>query len=146
MAAQAATAKVGGMLGEDEHPFAKDLERMGEEAAETERRCTDATGEFDGKKTVILDQARETKHEASEMMKTYLEGETDALDGFEFLTMAEAGEVGHWAILKKLNERAADDRIEELVAWALPIQERHYDTVVNASLALAGDEDPNEAA
>jgi len=146
MAARAATAKVGGMLGEDEHSFGKDLERMGEEAAETERRCTDAAGEFDGKKTVILDQARETKHEASEMMKTYLEGETDALDGFEFLTMAEAGEVGHWAILKKLNERAADDRIEELVAWALPIQERHYDTVVNASLALAGDEDPNEAA
>jgi phosphate uptake regulator len=86
MAAQAATAKVGGMLGEDEHAFGKDLERMGEEAAETERRCTDAAGEFDGKKTAILDQARETKHEASEMMKTSLEGETDAPDGFEFLT------------------------------------------------------------
>jgi hypothetical protein len=48
--------------------------------------------------------------------------------------------------LKKLNERADDGRIEELVAWALPLQERHYDTVVNASLELAGDEDPNEAA
>jgi hypothetical protein len=146
MAAQVATTKVEGMLDDDEQAFAKDLERMGEEAAETERRCTDAAGEFDGKKTAILEQARETKHEATEMMKTYLEGETDALDGFEFLTMAEAGEVGHWAILKKLNERADDDTIEELVAWALPVQQRHYDTVVSAALELAGDEDPNEAA
>ena len=28
------------------------------------------------------------------------------LDGFEFLTMAEAGEVGHWGVLKTLNELA----------------------------------------
>lgn len=146
MAAQTATAKVGGMLGDDEHGLADDLERMREEAAETEHRCTDAAGGFDGKKTAILEEARETKHEASEMMKTYLAGESDALDGFEFLTMAEAGEVGHWSILKKLNERASDATIEELVAWALPIQQRHYDTVVKASIELAGDEDPNEAA
>jgi hypothetical protein len=146
MAAQAATVKVGGMLGDDEHGLGGDLDRMREEAAETERRCTVLAGEFDGKKTAILEQARETKHEASEMMKTYLAGEADALDGFEFLTMAEAGEVGHWSIVKKLNERAADGRIEELVAWALPIQRRHYDTVVSASLELAADEDPHAAA
>jgi hypothetical protein len=29
-----------------------------------------------------------------------------APDGFEFLTMAEAGEVGHWSVLKKLNRTA----------------------------------------
>ena len=29
------------------------------------------------------------------MMSTYLDEDSDALDGFEFLTMAEAGEVGH---------------------------------------------------
>ena len=34
------------------------------------------------------------------MMKTYLDNDSEALDGFEFLTMAEAGEVGHWSILK----------------------------------------------
>jgi hypothetical protein len=27
-------------------------------------------------------------------------------DGFEFLTIAEAGEVGPWRIVKKLNERS----------------------------------------
>ena len=47
------------------------------------------------------------------MMTTYLGDDADGLDGFEFLTMAEAGEVGHWAVLGKLNEsgrRGADRR------------------------------------
>ena len=35
------------------------------------------------------------------MMSTYLDPDADALDGFEFLTMAEAAEVGHWAVLKR---------------------------------------------
>jgi hypothetical protein len=33
------------------------------------------------------------------------------LDGFEFLTMAEAGEVGHWEILGTLNERARNSNV-----------------------------------
>ena len=57
--------------------------------------------ERDGKKTAILEKARETKSEAVEMMRTYLGNDSDDLDGFEFLTMAEAGEVGHWEILGK---------------------------------------------
>ncbi len=44
-----------------------------------------------------------------EMMRTYLGEDSDELDGFEFLIMAEAGEVGHWAILGKLNEKAGED-------------------------------------
>jgi hypothetical protein len=59
--------------------------------------------------------------------------------------MAEAGEVGHWSIVKKFNERARDRAVGEVVAWALPIQERHYQTEVNASLTLAADEDPEAA-
>jgi len=146
MAAQVATSKVAGMLADDGHPLAAKLERMREEAAATEERCITVAGEFEGKKTAILDQARETKGEAATMMTTYLEGEDDALDGFEFLTMAEAGEVGHWSIVGKINERAGNDHIAELVAWALPIQQRHYETVLNGSLELAGDEDPHEPA
>ena len=63
----------------------------------------------EGKKTAILDKARETKQEAEEMMRTYLE-DADGLDGFEFLTMAEAAEVGHWSVLGKLNEQANRER------------------------------------
>ena len=48
------------------------LERMRKEAAETEERCTEVAGEFEGKKTAILEKAREVKQEATEMMRTYL--------------------------------------------------------------------------
>jgi hypothetical protein len=77
------------------------------------------------------------------MMRTYLGEDSDELDGFEFLIMAEAGEVGHWAILGKLNESAGEDGVRELVEWALPIQERHLSTVRDGSLELAADEDPD---
>jgi hypothetical protein len=144
MAAQGATDKVKSMLDEDERSLAELLDRMNREAAETEERCTELAGDLDGKKTAILDSAREVKGEATEMMETYLEGDDEALDGFEFLTMAEAGEVGHWRIVGKLNEKAGDDRVRELVDWALPIQERHLSQVLDASLELAGAEDPEE--
>lgn len=145
MAAQGATQKVRGML-EDGDPQSLGglLDRMHEEAGETEERCTALAGQFDGKKTAILDQARETKQSATEMMDTYLEGEDDALDGFEFLTMAEAGEVGHWSIVGKFNEQAGLQNVRELVDWALPIQQRHLKDVLEASLELAGEEDPYE--
>ena len=45
------------------------------------------------------------------MMSTYLGDDADGLDGFEFLTMAEAGEVGHWAVLRTLNESAGEAEI-----------------------------------
>src|SRR4051795_12580510 len=118
-AAQEATQKVEGLV--DDEELAGELTRMRGEAEETERRCGELADERDGKKTAILDKARETKTEAEEMMSTYLGDDADGLDGFEFLTMAEAGEVGHWAVLGKLNETAGEDRLEELVSWALPI-------------------------
>lgn len=145
-AAKGATEKVKGMLDDDESDLASRLERMHEEAAETERRCTEVADSFNGKKTAILEEAREVKGEATEMMQTYLADEDEALDGFEFLTMAEAGEVGHWSIVRKLNERAGNDAVRELVEWALPIQERHLQGVLEGSLVLAGREDPNATA
>ena len=119
-------------------------ERMRDEAMETEERGTEVADAFEGKKTAILDEAREVKQKAQQMMKTYLDQASDALDGFEFLTMAEAGEVGHWEILGTLNERARNSEVSSLVDWALPIQKRHLETVRKASLELAAEEDPNE--
>ena len=142
MAAQGATEKVSGLVEDD--VLKQTLDRMNAEAKETEERCTQLAEELDGKKTAVLDKARETKQEATEMMRTYLGSDAEGLDGFEFLTMAEAGEVGHWAILGKLNEKAGEQRITELVEWALPIQERHLAEVREGSLQLAADEDPYE--
>jgi hypothetical protein len=142
-AAQETTKKVESLLDGDFGPLADALRQMREEAEETESRCVELAGERDGKKTAILEKAQETKREATEMMRTYLGEDSDELDGFEFLIMAEAGEVGHWVILGKLNEVAAEDGVQELVEWALPIQERHLSTVRDGSLELAADEDPS---
>ena len=144
MAAQGATDKVVALTDDDE--LTDKLKRMHEEARETEERGTQIADELDGKKTAVLDKARETKGEATDMMSTYLGDDADALDGFEFLTMAEAGEVGHWSVLRKLNEQAGDQRLQELIEWALPIQERHFEDVKSGSLKLAGQEDPAEPA
>jgi hypothetical protein len=142
-AAQETTKKVESLLDGDSGSLAETLRRMREEAEETESRCIDAAEARNGKKTAILEKAQETKNEATEMMRTYLGEDSDELDGFEFLIMAEAGEIGHWAILGKLNEKAGEDRVQELVEWALPIQERHFSTVREGSLELAADEDPD---
>ncbi|HEY3435575.1 MAG TPA: hypothetical protein VGK41_07975, partial [Solirubrobacterales bacterium] len=133
-AAVKTTEKVEGMV-EDESIVAG-LRQMREEAEETARRGTEVAEQRDGKKTAILEKAKETKGEASEMAETYLGDDADGLDGFEFLTMAEAGEVGHWAVLKKLNEQAGEEQVSELVEWALPIQERHFSEVKEGSLQL----------
>jgi len=141
-AAQGATEKVEDLV-EDES-VAEALRQMREEAEETERRCTELADSRNGKKTAILEKAQETKGEATEMMSTYLGDDADGLDGFEFLTMAEAGEVGHWAVLGKLNEAAGEEELRALVEWALPIQERHLSDAKDCSLKLAGEKDPYE--
>jgi hypothetical protein len=147
-AAEGATEKVEGLVGEEDisaqGELVEKLQRMREEASETADRATQLADSRDGKKTAILDKARETKQEATEMMETYLGSDSDGLDGFEFLTMAEAAEVGHWEILGKLNESASEDEIRELVDWALPIQERHFSEARQSALAIAGEEDPYE--
>jgi hypothetical protein len=143
-AAQGATEKIEKLVDDDE--LRQQLRRMREEAVQTEQRTTEVVEGFDGKKTAILDKARETKQEATEMMQTYLGGDADGLDGFEFLTMAEAGEVGHWEVLGTMNERAANQQLGELVRWATPIQERHFAEARHGSQKLAAEEDPNETA
>jgi len=53
----------------------------------------------------VLDKARETKGEATEMM---------------------------------LNERAGDERLAELIDWALPIQQSHFEQVKAAPSSWPG--------
>jgi hypothetical protein len=147
MAAQEAGQKVV-KLAKDEgnEELVGTLETMREQARETEERGTEVASLFEGKKTAILEEARDVKGKAQQMMKTYLDEAADTLDGFEFLTMAEAGEVGHWEILETLNRRAGNRDVSDLVDWALPIQQQHLETVRSTSLELAAEENPNEPA
>jgi hypothetical protein len=143
-AAQGATEKIEGLVEDD--ALKQTLQRMREEAVETEERTISVVEGIDGKKTAILEKARETKQEATQMMQTYLGSDADELDGFEFLTMAEAGEAGHWEILGTMNERAGNTELQDVIQWATPIQQRHFQEARERSLQLAADEDPNKPA
>ena len=74
------------------------------------------------------------------MMKTYLAGEDEALDGFEFLAMAEAGELCHWEIVQTIADTLSLDDVTELADWAVEVQRGHIETVRAASLELARQE------
>jgi len=142
MAAQVATSKVIKMAEPENGGLVGQLEQMNREAKETEERGVELASSFEGKKTAILEEARDVKRKGATMLSTYLDDESDALDGFEFLTMAEAAEVGHWNVLRELNARAGYQEVTSLVEWALPIQERHFQTALDGSKKLAAAEDP----
>ena len=145
MAAQAATKKISKLAEKEDHDdLVRTLKTMADEAQQAERRGTALAGQFKGKKSAILEEARTVKGKASDMMSTYLDEDSDALDGFEFLTMAEASEVGHWSVLGKMNQKARNAGVKELVAAQLPIQKRHLRDAMEGSLQLAADEDPHE--
>ena len=137
-AAQDTTAHVAKMEGADD--FREQLEGMGKEAGETERRTDAHIDTLEGRKTAIREKALETKGEAAEMREAYLEGEEEALDGFEFLTMAEAGEFGHWEIVQTMARTLGDDSVSELAGWAVEVQRRHFDGVRASGLTLAEEE------
>jgi len=145
-AAQQATKKVATLARkEKETDLVARLEQMSKESADTEKRCQAVADSREGLKTAIKAKARETKAEVTDFMKTYLEG-GDALDGLEFLSMAEAGELAHWEILGTLNETAKNAKVKTLVARVLPLQQEHVAKVRESSLALAAAEDPSEPA
>jgi hypothetical protein len=144
MAARSATSTVTKLARNEDKALVATLKQMAAEAAETEKRCKELGGGFNGKKSAILAEARETKEKAASMMGIYLDEESDALDGFEFLTMAEAGEVGHWEVLGEMARAAGRKEVSALVKWALPIQQRHFETARSISAKLAAAEDPNE--
>src|SRR5215218_10071084 len=97
-----------------------------------------------GKKGAIGKEARSVKKKAAKMMSDYLERNSDGLDGFEFLTMAEAGEVGHWGVLGEMAKSAGSREVRQLVSKHLPIQRRHLKEATAGALKLARAEDPTE--
>jgi len=144
MAAQAATERVEKLTAD--RKLVSALKTMRKEAVQAEKDGTAVAATLDGKKSKIMSEARSVKTKGATMMKTYLERGSDDLDGFEFLTMAEAGEVGHWSVLQELNKQTKHPGVRKLVGTHLPIQKRHLKDVMAASLQLAAKEDANAEA
>ena len=139
-AAQEATQKVEGLV-DDEQLLAK-LQQMREEAEETEQRCTAARRrarrQEDGDPREGAGDQERGRGDDEDLPRRGLRrpGRVRVPDD------GRGRRGGHWEILGKLNEKAGEEPIRELVEWALPIQERHFSDVREGSLTLAADEDP----
>ena len=146
MAAQVATEKVRGLTEGEDVELATTLEQMHQEAAETERRCVALAGGLEGKKTAILDEAASTKGKAAADDEDV---SRQRLRGARRVRVPDDGRGRRGRPLVDPEDAERDRRHSEiapLVAWALPIQERHFADVKSGSLKLAGEEDPNEPA
>jgi hypothetical protein len=141
MAAQGGTDKIAKLV--SDRRLKQQLKTMKSEAAAAEKGGTVVAGSITGKKAAIMKEAREVKKKATKMMTTYLDRSADGLDGFEFLTMAEAAEVGHWTVLDELNKQAKHPGIRQLTKMQIPIQRRHLRDAMAGSVALAAKEDAN---
>jgi hypothetical protein len=138
MAAQDATDKIAKLTSDRE--LKRQLKTMKTEAAQAEQGGSEVAGTIRGKKGAIMKEARDVKQKAAKMRTTYLDRTADALDGFEFLTMAEAAEVGHWTVLDALNKEAKHVGIRMLTRQQLPIQKRHFKEAMDGSVKLAAKE------
>jgi rubrerythrin len=143
MAAQVSIDRVS-KLAKDEQELTGQLQTMRQEAKDAEQKGTELASTFEGKKSKILTEARSVKKKGGEMLQTYLDKESDLLDGLEFMTMAEAGEVGHWQVLEQMNKKAKHPGIRQLTKEQLAIQKRHLREVMLAATTVAAQEDPNE--
>jgi hypothetical protein len=119
---------------------------MKDEAAETEGRASELAGTFDGKTPAVLERARAVRAKSVAMLASYLDTDSDALDGFEFLTMSVAAEVAHWSVLTQFNVRVEDEDLADLISWAMPAQMQHLQLVLEGSRELAAEFDPETPA
>jgi hypothetical protein len=142
MASQEATGLVVELTRELDPDLAQRLEQMKDEAAETEGRATELADTFAGKRPAIIERARGTRAKSIGLLTSYLDGDSDALDGLEFLTMSVAAEVAHWSVLTQFNVRIEDEDLADLIAWAMPTQMAHLQLVLEGSRELAAEFDP----
>jgi hypothetical protein len=137
MAAQAATEKVRRLALEQEPGLLRELEQMHTDAVETARRCSEIADRLESR-AGVRETAEVARGKSGKMLATGLDDDASILAGFEFLTMAEAGEVEHWRALAEMARQAGRSAIVDLCAWALPIQEHHLCYVSRACEQLAG--------
>lgn len=108
------------------------------EAEETRARCLIVEGGFGEElATELLQHANSTHHRGADLVGAWFKAGTDPIAAWSFLAMGEAGEVAAWSAVASLAERGEEEAVLELAAWALPVQERHLELALTASVRLA---------
>ena len=114
-----------------------ELRTLRREAEEVQARCgAIAAGWGDETRWDVLAHGSYVERKVGELGHAWFKAATDAVQAYEFLAMAEAGEIAATAALGVLN-RGGEAAIEELVAWALPVQERHLQHALDGCVRAA---------
>lgn len=141
IAATTATEKVEQRLLDAE--LRHDLQRMRDEARETRARCLAVAESFGAEKANDMRaHANTTSEKLLDMVGAWFKAGTGPLAAWTFLVMGEAGEVAAWIAVAELARAAGNADVEELAAWALPVQERHLELALAGARRLAVTADP----
>jgi hypothetical protein len=121
----------------EERDDGADVDALRREAREVQARCAAIAEAWGGElRWDVLSHAAYVDRKAGELLKAWVKAGTDAVQRWEFLAMAEAGELAATAALGALN-RGGERAIEELVDYALPVQERHLQAALDGCARIA---------
>jgi hypothetical protein len=114
------------------------LAAMRRDAEAVQGRCAEVAAAWgDEIRWGVLAHAQYVQRKAGEMEHAWFRAATDAVQAYEFLAMGEAGEIAATAALGVLNGGGDEPAVDELVAWALPIQERHLQQALDGCARAA---------
>jgi hypothetical protein len=146
MATRAATTIAIELVRDLDEDLAERLGSIQDGSAEIEERCGELAGSFESDERAVLQRAQATKERSDRLLLGYLTPTSTALDSLEFLTLAVAGEVAHWSTLAQYNVRLENEDLTELIAYAVPAQQRHLQLVLEGVRELAAEDDPEDPA
>lgn len=136
IAAAAVTRKVEELV--DDPELVQLLHALHRDAEETRSRCVLVEQDLGEElATELLQHANSTRHRGADLVGAWFKAGTDPLAAWSFLAMGEAGEVATWSAVASLAARSDDPTAIELAAWGLPLQERHLELALAASVRLA---------
>jgi hypothetical protein len=116
-----------------------------QEAEELRARCLAAERAFGPEVAAeMVAHANSTHERAADLAGAWFRAGTGPIAAWSFLAMAEAAEVATWTALHELAAGANGTGLAELVAWALPIQERHLAVALDGAAALGRLAQPDE--
>jgi|tagenome__1003787_1003787.scaffolds.fasta_scaffold20783025_2 hypothetical protein len=122
MASQTASERVAELAGE-EPELVNLVTDICAEAVETQVRCMAVVSRIKSRKAAVMREASRTWRRSGRRMRTYIDADAGVLDGFEYMTMAEAEEVGHWCVLEQIS--GGHPELAELCRWAIQVHEQH---------------------
>lgn len=135
LAAPVVVAKVEERVEEAE--LRRGLAAMRREAEALRGRCAQIAAAWGGEtRWDVLSHAEYVQRKAGAMAHAWFKAATDAVQAYEFLAMGEAGELAATAALGAAN-RGGEAAVAALVAWALPIQERHLQEALDGCTRAA---------